>query len=196
MQLTNKFGFTSKIFVVLIATAFLAACGDGSKQNAEQKSMAAEERKPEINPALLTAQINTAPTFESQQGWSAGYTKAKGKGPGVIVGPGGDNPNVFAQPFTATPGESFKIVAKASSVDKPSSTGRIQINWTGPDGKFISVSSKVFDVAKEEKPFEHLVQAPPGTAGGTLYVVADGQESVVRYTEMRLLGKEKTPKAN
>jgi hypothetical protein len=96
---------------------------------------------------------------------------------------------VFAQQFPAKPGEPFKIVARASSVGKPIAKGRIQVNWTDAASKFTSASIKAFDVSPEEKTFETIVEAPPGAMSGTLYVVADGPEDVVRYTEMRLLGK-------
>ncbi len=142
-----------------------------------------------IDPSLLTAQINSAPLFESQQGWSAGYGKAKGHGPGVVVGPGGNNPNVFAQQFAAKPDEAFKVIARAASVDRPTAMGRIQVNWTAPGGRFIATSIKRLEVTPETQTFEHVVQAPTGTTSGTLYVVADGNDSVVRYLEMRLLGE-------
>lgn len=174
--------------VVMIAAGALAACGDGSQQGAHT-TKAAEAKKAPVDPALLTTQINSAPLFDAQQAWSSGYLKAKGRGPGVIVGPGGNNPNVFAQQFSARPGESFKVIARASSVDTPKVMARIQINWTGAQGKFISVSSGVFEVTPEARSFEHVVQAPPDALAGTLYVVADGPDSVVRYTEMRLLGE-------
>ena len=141
-----------------------------------------------IDPALLTAQINRAPLFESQENWGPGYSKAKGHGPGVVVGPGVDNPNVFAQQFAARPDEAFRIIVRAASVDRPTATGRIQVNWTAPGGKFISASMKLLEVTPEAKTFEHVVQAPAGATSGTLYVVADGNDSVVRYLEMRLLG--------
>jgi hypothetical protein len=196
MQLKNRFYLTSIISAVLIAAFFLTSCEDSSQQKTEQKTQAAKTHQGEVKPDVLTAQINSAPLFDSQQGWSAGYAKAIGHGPGVVVGPGADNPNVFAQHFPAKPNEPFKVVARASSVDKPKAMGRIQINWTDSEGKFISVSSQAFEVTPEEKAFEYRVIAPAGAANGIMYVVADGQDNVVRYTEMRLLGKEAKAKAN
>lgn len=190
MQFKNKFHFTPKIAVVLIFVSLLAACGeDNSQKQAEQKPQGAAVPQSEEKRPALTTQINSAPLFDSQQSWGGGYVKAKGEGRGVVVGPGAGNPNVFAQIFPAKPNEPFKVVARASSVDKPKAMGRIQINWTGPEGKFISVSSQAFEVTPVEQTFEYYVAAPPDAVGGTLYVVADGEESVVRYTEMRLLGK-------
>lgn len=179
---------SARACAALFALAMLAACGDQSPP-ASKPAQKVGAGNTAINPALLTVQINSAPLFEAQAGWSAGYALARGKGRGVVVGPGGGNPNVFAQQFAARPGEAFKVVARASSVGQGKATGRIQINWTAPGGKFISVSSKVFDVVAEEAVFEHVVQAPDGASAGTLYVVADGPDSVVRYTEMRLLGE-------
>jgi len=74
--------------------------------------------------------------------------------------------------------------------------GRFQINWLNSESKFISASIKAFEVTPEEKTFEYQVVAPTGAAAGTLYVVADGPEDVVRYTEMQLMGKEAKAKAN
>lgn len=195
MQFKDTFHLKSNISLVLLAASFLAACGDRSQQQAnpqvEKNSPVTVATTPSPEKTSgLTVQINTAPLFESQQGWGAGYIKAIGHGPGVVVGPGGENPNVFAQQFTAKPDERFKVVARASSVDKPKAMGRFQINWTDAGGKYISASIKAFEVTPEEKTFEHELAAPAGTASGTLYVVADGPKDVVRYTEMRLLGSD------
>jgi hypothetical protein len=196
MHFKNRFYLTSIISAVLIAAFFLVSCEDSSHQKTEHKPQAAETPQGQVKPEVLTVQINSAPLFDSQQGWSDGYTKAIGHGPGVVVGPGAENPNVFAQRFPAKPNEPFKVVARASSVDKPKAMGRIQINWTDSEGKFISVSSQAFEVTPEEKAFEYQVVAPVGAANGIIYVVADGQDNVVRYTEMRLLGKEAKAKTN
>ena len=138
---------------------------------------------------LATATLNSAPTFENQGAWSEGYRLARGKGPGVVVGPGTGNPNVFAQAFPATAGDRFTVVARASSGAGPKSRARIQVNWTAADGRFLAVSSRAFEVGADESRVEETVIAPADVARGTLYVVGDGAESVVRYTEMRLLGK-------
>jgi hypothetical protein len=150
----------------------------------------------EVKFPSFTNQINKAPLFESKQNWSDGYLKAIGHGAGVVVGPGAENANIFTQSFTAKANESFKIVARASSVNKLTAMGRIQINWVDPNGKFISVSTHGFEVTPRESTVEHYVVAPPGVATGILYVTADGSESVVRYTEMRLLGAAPPIKAN
>ncbi len=194
----NRFRIAATAIALSASSLFLVACGDKSPPPASStgSSQPAVAPQPEINAALLTAQINSAPLFESQQTWGAGYLKARGNGPGVVVGPGGDNPNVFAQQFPAKPGDQFKVVARASSVDKPAAKGRFQINWITRESSFISASMKAFDVGPEEKTFEFLAVAPPGAAAGTLYVVPDGTDNVVRYTEMRLLGKEAVAKGN
>lgn len=191
MHHDTKFRVFSKISIALFPVLVLFGCGEKTPQNAQTTS----QLQPAENPAVLTAQVNTSPLFESPQGWGAGFALAKVGGQGVVVGPGGGNPNVFAQQFPAKPGEPFRIVARASSIDKPTGKGRFQINWLGPDYKFISASIKAFDVTTEEKTFEFLVTAPADAIAGTLYVAPDGSEHVVRYTEMRLLGKEKV-KAN
>lgn len=194
----NRFRIASTSIALSAISLFLVACGDKSPPPASStgSSQPAVSPQPEINAALLTAQINSAPLFESQQTWGAGYLKARGNGPGVVVGPGGDNPNVFAQQFPAKPGDQFKVVARAASVGKPSAKGRFQINWITRESSFVSTSIKSFDVTADEKTFEYLVVAPSGAAAGTLYVVPDGSDDVVRYTEMRLLGKEPPAKGN
>lgn len=189
MQFNDAFHVAIKVSTVLAALSCFTASGDSSQQLAEKKSQSAGTNRSDNTPPVLEAQINTAPLFDSQGGWSAGYVKAIGHGPGVVVGPGGDNPNVFAQQFPAKPNEPFKVIARASSMDKPKAMGRIQINWTDTAGKFISVSTQAFEVTPVEIKFEYDAVAPPAAANGTLYVVADGPENVVRYTEMRLLGK-------
>lgn len=138
-------------------------------------------------PLVFAAVANTAPNFETGAGWGEGYAKAKGKGPGVVVGPGPEAPNTFAQSFVAKPSEPFKIVAKASSIDKPKAQGRLQINWHGAEGKYISTSSLVIDATPTEKIFEYETVAPSGAATGILYVVAHGAEDKIRYTKMLLL---------
>lgn len=191
-QFKYKFRFISSVSIALTTATFLVACGDSSQQKTEKKAQDNGVSQTEIKSQALTAQINLSPLFESAQGWGAGFTKArsKGEGRGVVVGPGADNPNVFAQQFPAKPDEQFKVIARASSVDKPKATGRFQINWINSE-KYISSSIKAFEVTPEEKTFETYVTVPAGATAGTLYVVPDGKEDVVRYTEMRVLGKEK-----
>jgi hypothetical protein len=173
----------------------LTSWEDNTQQKTQQKTQASVAPSQGVKPDVFSVQINSAPLFDSQQGWGAGYAKAIGHGPGVVVGPGGDNPNVFAQQFPTKPHEQFKVLARASSVDPSKAMGRIQVNWTDPAGKFISVSSQVFEVTPEEQTFEYQAVAPAGAVNGTLYVAADGKDNVVRYTEMRLLGKAVKAKA-
>jgi hypothetical protein len=137
--------------------------------------------------AKLETLVNTEPLFVRQGAWSAGFLKAKGDGPGVVVGPGGANANVFAQGFNAAPGEPFRVVARAASVGSARAVGRLQINWQDASGKFLSVSTKMTDLGERETVLELSAVAPAGTVTGTLYVVAGG-ETVVRYTEMSLYG--------
>ena len=118
--------------------------------------------------------------------WSPGYALAKGHGPGVVVGPGTDNPNTFAQSFSAKPHEQFKVIARAASVDAGSSQGVVQITWHDASGKFVSLSRHSFDLSQAERSVRYDVAAPPGVAYGTLYVVPGGPKDAVRYTEMTL----------
>ena len=175
--------FVPELCAALVATAvLLAACGDSGKPTGIRNATVAPP------PVAFTVVANNAPHFESATGWGAGYAKAVGKGPGVVVGPGPEAPNTFAQGFVAKPNELFKIVAKASSVDKPQAQGRLQINWHGgADAKYISTSSQVIDLTQTEKTFEYQTVAPPGATSGILYVVAHGAEDTVRYTQMLLL---------
>jgi hypothetical protein len=179
----------NKIRIAVITSVFLSAlslsgCGDKVPQ-----SESSSPPKTEASQPVFTAVINSSPNFETQGSWSGGYLKAIGHGPGVVVGPGAGNPNVFAQRFSAKPGEQFKVIAKASSAGKSTGMGRIQINWSNAGGKFLSVSSQAFEVGAEEKTYELIVTAPSDVIDGVIYVVADGPDSVVRYTEMRLMGK-------
>jgi len=140
----------------------------------------------ELKMQKFTELINRSPLFESSQGWGPGFAKAAGHGPGVVVGPGHDNPNVFTQQFSTKPYETFKIVARAASVNAPNAKGRFQINWLDSKRKFINASVKPFEVIAEEKTYEHYAMAPTGADAGILYIVAHGPKDVVRYTEMSL----------
>ncbi len=178
-----------KVLLFSIALSF-SGCGDKAPQSDRSTSPKSEAYQP-----AFTALLNSSPNFENQGTWSEGYLKAIGHGSGVVVGPGSNNPNVFAQLFSAKPGEQFKVIAKASSAEKPTGMGRIQINWSDAEGKFLSVSSQAFEVGTEEKTYELIVTAPSGVVDGVIYVVADGSDSVVRYTEMRLMGNDTLYKA-
>ncbi|MFO1321956.1 MAG: hypothetical protein U1F52_20310 [Burkholderiales bacterium] len=169
----------------VLALTMLAGCRDAPHPPAATPTVAAVSQD---DSGQLGVLINSAPTFDAREGWSEGFVKAKGQGPGVVVGPGGGHPTVFAQSFSAAPGERFKVVARAASGAGPKATARIQINWTDAGGRFLAVSSRTFEVTTTETRVEESVSAPAGAASGTLYVVADGEKSIVRYLEMRLLG--------
>lgn len=131
--------------------------------------------------------INPNPVFEWPIGWSAGLILALGHGPGVVVGPGGDNPNIFGQFIAARPGERFIVTARAESVDTPASTAQIQINWTDASDKFISSSITKFQVTPAEQLLQQELTAPPLTKTATLYVAPGDQTDTVRYTEMSIM---------
>lgn len=131
--------------------------------------------------------INASPRFENDSDWKGKPTKIP-QVVGVIVGPGPDNRNVLSQRIPIKPFEPLKIVARASSVDKPTATGRLQINWLGSNDEFISSSGKAIEVAKQEKVFETYVVPPAGAIAGYFYVAPHTPDDVVHYTEMRLLG--------
>jgi hypothetical protein len=171
-----------------IALLTLSGCGR-EEQPAPMETSTAPSIAAPVPKAVYTVQINNEPLFEKQGDWSDGYKLAAGHGAGVVVGPGPGNPNVFAQKFAARPGEHFKVIARAASVDANTAVARFQINWSGTADNFISVWSETFDVKADSQVFEKELEAPPGAAFGALYVVGDA-ESIVRYTEMRLLGQE------
>jgi len=153
---------------------------------------------------VLTKQVTLSPLLDSPEGWSFQYAKAKDHGsPGVVVGP--QFRNVFAQPFTAKENEQFKIITRASmpkakwnifGLAKQKTMGRFQINWSNSKGEYIDTYLEPFEVTPKEKTYETYVVAPPGTETGTLYVSPSGNDDVVRYTEMKLLGKENPIKGN
>lgn len=178
-----------KAVVVFLAGFLLVACDDSAKTATENK---AENQLPQ---AAFTVLVNKSPNFESPAGWGAGYASAVGHGAGVVVGPGPNAPNVFAQVFMVKPNEQFKIIARASSVKKPQAKGRLQVNWNGA-GKYISTSSTIIDVSETEKTFELQVTAPAGAETGVLYVVPHGGDDTVRYTEMKLMGTDARAKTN
>lgn len=130
--------------------------------------------------------LNSSPLFNASEGWGAGFALAIGHGRGVVVGPGTDNPNVFAQQFPVAPFEQFRVIARASSVDKPEAIGSVQINWSNKNGEFISVSKEIFKVNLAENTFNYTVAPPFLASSGILYVVPGGAKDVVRYTEMTL----------
>ena len=108
---------------------------------------------------------------------------------GVIVGPGPDNPNVLYQRFPVLPREAFRVIAKASSIRSGSVEGRIQINWLDENDQYISTSIKVINVGKEDSIFTTSFVSPAGAKTGMVYVSPHGKLDIVKYTEMRVLGK-------
>ena len=184
-----------------LALLTLTACGDKEQPPAPPAKVEAPAAAPAPAPAATQAsdfptQVSNAPLFDTPGSWSDGYRKAVGRGNGVVVGPGTENPNVFAQSFPTKPAERFMVVAKAASVDKPTAMGRIQINWMSAEGTFLGVSSKAFEVTPQEQSFQEVVTAPDKATTGILYVVGNGADDVVRYTEMRLLGTADHGKSN
>jgi len=138
--------------------------------------------------------INTAPCFETQAGWGAGFVLAKNSEFGVTVGPGTDNPNVFAQAFPVKGWKYFRLVARARSVRHEGGKGKFQVNWMDGKGKFISTSQQRFDVVcEEETTVEWRVSAPEGAITGQIYVVPSGRNDLVQYLEMSLYGDAAPP---
>lgn len=130
--------------------------------------------------------INTAPDFKTQGGWGAGFSLAKNKDAGVTVGPGADNPNVFAQGFPVKAQKHYRLVTRARSATGQSGKGQFQINWLDEVGGFISASQQRFDVAAEDVTAEYRVTAPDRAVTGVIYVAPGGRNNVVQYFEMSL----------
>lgn len=140
---------------------------------------------PEMRERLSSHEaINPNPTFEWPIDWSPGLSLAFGRGQGVVVGPGGENPNVFAQYVPVIPGETLRFTARATSVDGATATAQIQINWMDAHDGFITTSIAKFQVAPTTRAFEQQLVVPPGTKTAILYVVPGNQSEAVRYTEM------------
>jgi hypothetical protein len=175
------------IFLVLASTVFLFGCGeDQSMSNTKIES--GGERIALTPLENLNRVINSSPNFENQGTWSAGYIKARASNGSVVVGPGSDNSNVFAQQFSVNEGDQFNVIGKASSVKSSKGLARIQINWMSPDAKFVDLSAQNFEVGTQSESFELRVIAPKGSASGTIYVVP-GPDSTISYTEMKVMGK-------
>lgn len=130
--------------------------------------------------------VNDAAEFKTRGHWSEGYEQAHTGGSGVVVGPGTNNSNVFAQRFLTSSGTAYKVVARAASTNTDIVGARIQVNWEDAQGRFLSVSAKTIDVDLHEVKFEHYLSAPDDAAAGVLYVTPAGDKPV-RYSEMRLL---------
>ena len=130
------------------------------------------------------AAINSAPKFEAQGSWSDGYRLARGEGPGVTVGPGADNPNVFAQVVPLKAQRHFRLVARARGASPGTGKARIQCNWLDAEGKFLSTSARNFDVGEAEVEAELKVSAPEEAHTAVVYVAPGGKTNVVRYLEM------------
>jgi hypothetical protein len=123
-------------------------------------------------------------SLTSKVAGGGGYALAKGDGPGVVVGPGQQNPNLFTQSFSIGQNEQYKIVAQASSVSSAQAVGHVQINWIDKDSHFITVTQGEFPVGPQATTFEYPVVAPSGAVQGFLYVIPGGTGEAVRYTEM------------
>lgn len=132
--------------------------------------------------------VVTSPCFDTQGGWSGGYLLAKTDGgPGVVVGPGTDAANTFAQPFPVGSNPLYKVTAEATSADGAPTRAAVQINWSDVAGQFLGMSHASFPVGKDGGTFEMNVVAPSGSATGHLYVVpGNGATHAVRYTRMKL----------
>ncbi len=143
-----------------------------------------EISKPSEAGASRVPAVNKSPLFDSPDGWSSGYALASGHGPGVVVGPGTNNPNAFAQQFTTSSRVQYKVAAQAQAVDTADAKGAIQINWFDGYGNFISTFKVVLDASPQLMRFEHIVTAPTNAASGLLYVIPGRERDVVRYTEM------------
>jgi hypothetical protein len=141
-----------------------------------------------LDPSSLpyTSTINASPRFENTSDWSGKLTRNP-KGAGVIVGPGSDNPNVLSQRIPVRPFEPLKIVARASSTEKPSSTGRLQINWVDKNDKFLSSAGKTIELTEAETKHDVYMSAPAGAVAGILYVTPHAPQDIVRYIEMSLM---------
>jgi len=127
-----------------------------------------------------------SPFFDSSEGWSSGYALATGHGPGVVVGPGSDNPNVFAQTFKTTPGAQYKAIVRGTSVEPNIARGAFQISWHDANGNLIKVTIEPFDLGPIESTYQTTIVAPSHAELGILYVVPGSPHDVVRYTEMSL----------
>jgi len=138
----------------------------------------------------LMSVINQAPFFEAQASWSDGYNLAKNKDGGVVVGPGGTNPNVFIQTFPVLHHRYFHMVAIARSanhtIDSRPSKGLFQINWLDSDGKFISTSQQRFEITEKKERAEANFLAPENATTGVIYVAPGGKSNIVEYYEMSL----------
>lgn len=135
-------------------------------------------KPPELN------YVTTSPFFDQQGHWAGGYAFAKGEGPGVVVGPGLQNPNLLTQSFSIERGQQFKIVAQASSAGSPNAVGHVQVNWFDKDDRFITVSQSDFPVGRPVTTFEYPIVAPAGAVKGVMYVIPGGTGAAVRYIEM------------
>jgi len=173
--------------VVIIAASFLATNFVLNWWAGSPASKSRLDQNPAVSAIDYSRTIDVSPLFEEPVGWSAGYALATGHGPGAVVGPGSENPNVFAQTISVKGGEQLLVIARASSIDKPTALAMIQVNWLTAEGQFISVFQKSFEVTPDEKTVRQSVAVPPDAAIGSVYVVPGGTDDVVRYTEMRVI---------
>lgn len=135
--------------------------------------------------------VSDAPNFESTRKWGP-----QAKAGGVVVGPGADNPNVFAQLVNVDPLTSYKIVAKVQQAGQNTATGRLQINWIDRFGHYISTSSKTIEASNDIRDYELIVLSPENARAGYLYVSPHAPGDTVRFLEMSLKGPARKPHAD
>jgi hypothetical protein len=130
--------------------------------------------------------LNRGAEFESADGWGSGFVLARrdGAGNGVIVGPGLDNPNIFAQDMDVLPGAVYSITARAMSVGGVRTKAAVQINWLDDGVHVVGVDQQQFDVYPFPVSHRLVVHAPLSAKWGTLYVVPGQPRTAVRYLEM------------
>lgn len=136
----------------------------------------------------LVTPINSEPKFIAKGAWGDGFDIARvsdGTG-GVIVGPGIDNSNIFAQSVSATRHKYIRLVARARAVEgnrRP--LAAFQVNWLTASGAFISCSRATFLVSQSiVTESEVLFRVPRGAETWIVYVAPGDRESQIQYFEM------------
>lgn len=136
---------------------------------------------------ISAVSLNSAPCFETQGEWSAGYNLAKNSGDGVTVGPGDENLNVFVQSFAVDSQKYFMLVARARSASGQSEKAIIQVNWLTADKQFIQATQKYFEIDDREiTTAMYRAKVPDGAEIGVIYVVPGSKDGQVHYYEMGL----------
>ena len=129
--------------------------------------------------------VNSEPFFENQGNWSVGFEQARSpKIGGVKVGPGSQNPNLFAQPVPVSSKSTYKISTCAASAGETNGTGKLQVNWLDKKGQYMKTESRTFQLDETLQTYEFAVSAPAGARTAMLYVVPEGEVSVVNYQHM------------